>query len=130
MTDKERQELRDWSARLMGWRLNSPDAACPNLWWGDDHGGHIIDYFDWTPDLASAPVSQFLSVIDAMRERGYKGHLDMSWDKGFGFAFLPLNYTEPKIKSVYADTFLDAVLLAAKDTVDRLLVVFGSGWRR
>ena len=74
------EELREWSARLMGWKEMGPVG---NLkWWGTwetnvsifpptltEKG--IILKKNWTPDLPTAPASQILGVIERMRELGW-----------------------------------------------------------
>ena len=73
MNYERRQELREWSARLKGWvpdTLNRYYIQVDNTPYGNVQ--MKCNIVDWTPDLDSAPASQILSVIERMRELGWK----------------------------------------------------------
>ena len=61
MTDERRQEIRKWSAGVMGFK-SYPMFKSIRI---------ITPKEDWTPDLDTAPASQLLGFIEAMREKGY-----------------------------------------------------------
>ena len=65
MTDQERIELREWSARLVGLVIGNPDAP---LWLQRFTNGDLVD--DWRPDLPTSPASQILSVVEKLEEDG------------------------------------------------------------
>lgn len=120
MTDKERQELRDWSARLLGA-------------WSDDYAGqgayfiqHPTDkrfrkllslHKDWAPDLPESPTWQIMSVVKRMRELGWYCKILNNVFLDFKPHFVCEFFNGEGIRvGNEADTLQLAILLAAKAT--------------
>lgn len=128
MTPERRQELRDWSARLMGWSQKgvgsgkypkfSIEKYGPN---GEFEGVWVwltpkcVSY-EWTPDLPSAPASQILSVIERMRELGFNfsvSGIGSGYEAEFGTIQGGFLISGDEEYYGRADTLPEAVLLAA-----------------
>lgn len=116
MTPEERRELRRWSAEvLMGWR-KVMEPAWPYVTAEGKYSGYSEYGSDlwpnWAPDLPTSPASQILGVIKRMRELGWY----LSWHNESGMAVF---YSRSEYQTngwTTADTFQDAILLAAKAT--------------
>ena len=109
MTDEERQELRDWSARLMPEDILS--ISCAGIIKVKDYTQSYQNWVDWTPDLPTAPASQILSIIEAMK--GLRWWL--FWNNEENVAEFYDMDSDHIVRSK-GNIFNEAVLLAAKAT--------------
>lgn len=81
MNESRRNELREWSAGLMGWTEHFEIhgfTGRKRIYYTNEQGIRVGSKQGWTPDLPSAPASQILSVIERMRELGWFLSLDLS----------------------------------------------------
>jgi len=127
MTDEERQELRKWSAELMGYtEVTDVDPPYQGKVFKTPLGLVITEEYisagfpePWSPDLPTAPAWQILSVIDRMEKLGWylTCHNDTT-GQGFRVEFYNLPPEPERINRYFliANTLPLAVLLAAKAT--------------
>ena len=131
MTDQELQELRDWSAGLMGWHREHRSG----LWtvtecyagecdiWIDQNGvqqakaeddGYVFGQF-WQP--YSKETGQIWLVVERMRELGWEFHLSCYGDGSYSASFNQIYGECPRNAYIESKTApCHAILLAAKAT--------------
>lgn len=84
MTPERRQELRKWSAGLCKLHKDSfnTERGIRAFYVNEDESWSCSGG-DWTPDLSTAPASQILSVIDAMKDLGWKVVMGNNLDRSY-----------------------------------------------
>ena len=72
---KDTQELRDWSARKMGWTEQEAPFVF-KCWYEDSNGEITVPISKWQPDL---DLNQAFMLVERMRELGFNFELYI-WD--------------------------------------------------
>ena len=113
MTPEEIQELRDWSARKMGWYLDPKTTLEPN--YRNVANMFAIYVKDWHPDT---DLNQCFLLVEKMREEGFYLRLDDNTDNHYIADFYDDNglfYRDSK-GSGFSDNPALAIIMAAKAT--------------
>jgi hypothetical protein len=113
MTDEDRQELRDWAARKMGWRLESGISKI-NYWLESGEETVCVRYKkkDWQP---TRNIEQAFEVVDRL-PKDYRLQLFQTEDRRWSAKIVTvvhLNEPSKIISIATADTFAEVVSRAA-----------------
>ncbi len=104
------------ATKAMGWHKSARERRRIDHYWYDSGGERIMHVDHWHPD---ADWEQCGKVIEAMREKypafAARRCVDVGWYASFGKRFKQWGswYLPDGPEEVYADTFTEAVSLAA-----------------
>ena len=126
MTQNEIQELRDWSARKMGWNVHGDHYCVPDSRCCDPHIPDSICYVMATKETTSfgsawhpdTDLNQCFLLVEKMREEGFYLRLDDNTDNHYIADFYDDNglfYRDSK-GSGFSDNPALAIIMAAKAT--------------
>ncbi len=119
MTDNI-QELRDWSARKVGFTLRCIVTDKPYQWIYPD-GTTTIGYYAWRPDDELAPGGQILMFITKMEESGWRMSADNLTTPGkYDVEFIHKDYN-PK------DEYPEGAVSARSSNL--FLAILLAGWK-